>query len=100
VFYLSWGGDGLLRVFPILIDFCRFGFILIFIKFVGGFLVSLICIRQTDLKSLIYYSSVAHIGIVIGGVMTIRYWGFCGIVVFGIPYKYYKSITTHLSSQN
>jgi NADH-ubiquinone oxidoreductase chain 4 len=35
--------------------------------------VSLICIRQTDLKSLIAYSSVAHMGIVIGGIMTISY---------------------------
>jgi hypothetical protein len=37
-----------------------------------------ICIRQTDLKSLIAYSSVAHMGIVIGGIITISYWGFCG----------------------
>lgn len=34
--------------------------------------------RQTDLKSLIAYSSVAHIGIVIGGLITLNYWGFCG----------------------
>jgi NADH:ubiquinone oxidoreductase subunit 4 (subunit M) len=79
---------------------------------VGGFLVRLICIRQTDLKSLIAYSSlypqklaitsptsggrsvgivrsriqtmefsffliayssVAHIGIVIGGIITMSY---------------------------
>jgi NADH-ubiquinone oxidoreductase chain 4 len=45
---------------------------------VGGFLVRLICLRQTDLRSLIAYSSVAHMGIVIGGIMTISYWGFCG----------------------
>jgi NADH-ubiquinone oxidoreductase chain 4 len=40
--------------------------------------VSLICIRQTDLKSLIAYSSVAHISIVIGGIITMSYWGLCG----------------------
>jgi NADH:ubiquinone oxidoreductase subunit 4 (subunit M) len=45
---------------------------------VGGVLVSLICIRQTDLKSLIAYSSVAHIGVVIGGIITINYLGVCG----------------------
>lgn len=33
--------------------------------------------RQTDLKSLIAYSSVAHISMVIGGIMTISYWGAC-----------------------
>ncbi|PNF19646.1 hypothetical protein B7P43_G18129 [Cryptotermes secundus] len=43
-----------------------------------GFLVRLICMRQTDLKSLIAYSSVAHIVLVIGGIMTLRYWEVCG----------------------
>ena len=40
---------------------------------VGSLFVSSFCIRQTDLKSLIAYSSVAHISIVIGGVMTSSY---------------------------
>nr|URX53624.1 NADH dehydrogenase subunit 4 [Postelectrotermes sp. 1 AB-2022a]URX53676.1 NADH dehydrogenase subunit 4 [Postelectrotermes sp. 1 AB-2022a]URX53741.1 NADH dehydrogenase subunit 4 [Postelectrotermes sp. 1 AB-2022a] len=75
---LKLGGYGLLRVFPILVNFFKLGFIWISISLVGGFLVSLICMRQTDLKSLIAYSSVAHMGIVIGGIMTMNYWGFCG----------------------
>ena len=45
---------------------------------IGGVLVSLICLRQTDLKALIAYSSVAHMGIVLGGLITITYWGLCG----------------------
>nr|UQJ75282.1 NADH dehydrogenase subunit 4 [Proneotermes latifrons] len=75
---LKLGGYGLLRVFPILINFFSLGYIWISISLVGGFLVSLICMCQTDLKSLIAYSSVAHMGIVIGGIMTMSYWGFCG----------------------
>nr|URX52963.1 NADH dehydrogenase subunit 4 [Glyptotermes sp. 7 AB-2022a] len=75
---LKLGGYGLLRVFPILVKFFSFGFIWISISLVGGFLVSLICMRQTDLKSLIAYSSVAHMGIVIGGIMTMSYWGIYG----------------------
>nr|URX53171.1 NADH dehydrogenase subunit 4 [Incisitermes rhyzophorae] len=75
---LKLGGYGLLRVFPILTSFFSFGVGWISISLVGGFLVSLICMRQTDLKSLIAYSSVAHMGIVIGGIMTMSYWGFCG----------------------
>nr|URX54144.1 NADH dehydrogenase subunit 4 [Glyptotermes sp. 15 AB-2022a]URX54157.1 NADH dehydrogenase subunit 4 [Glyptotermes sp. 15 AB-2022a]URX54196.1 NADH dehydrogenase subunit 4 [Glyptotermes sp. 15 AB-2022a] len=75
---LKLGGYGLLRVSPILVNFFSFGYIWISISLVGGFLVSLICMRQTDLKSLIAYSSVAHMGIVIGGIMTMNYWGFCG----------------------
>ena len=37
-----------------------------------------ICIRQNDLKNLIVYSSVAHRGIVIGGLIPLIYWGYCG----------------------
>nr|URX54456.1 NADH dehydrogenase subunit 4 [Procryptotermes speiseri] len=75
---LKLGGYGLLRVFPLLIKFLNFGVAWISVSLVGGFLVSLICMRQTDLKSLIAYSSVAHMGIVIGGIMTLSYWGVCG----------------------
>jgi len=38
-------------------------------------LVSLICIRQIDLKSLVAYSSVAHIRLVIGGLILMTSWG-------------------------
>lgn len=37
---------------------------------VGGVVVSLICLRQTDIKALIAYSSVAHIGLVLCGLMV------------------------------
>nr|YP_009229604.1 NADH dehydrogenase subunit 4 [Pteronarcella badia]ALT66161.1 NADH dehydrogenase subunit 4 [Pteronarcella badia] len=76
---LKLGGYGLLRVFKILlISGLAFNFVWVGISLVGGVLVSLICLRQTDLKALIAYSSVAHMGIVLGGLMTLTYWGFCG----------------------
>lgn len=76
---LKLGGYGLLRVFKILaLSGLRFNFIWVGISLVGGVLVSLMCLRQTDLKALIAYSSVAHMRIVLGGLMTITYWGFCG----------------------
>nr|YP_009630608.1 NADH dehydrogenase subunit 4 [Neonemura barrosi]QBR55128.1 NADH dehydrogenase subunit 4 [Neonemura barrosi] len=76
---LKLGGYGLLRIFKILLlAGLTFNFIWVGISLVGGVLVSLICLRQTDLKALIAYSSVAHMGIVLGGLMTLTYWGFCG----------------------
>nr|QHD47869.1 NADH dehydrogenase subunit 4 [Peltoperlopsis cebuano] len=76
---LKLGGYGLLRMFKILTSLGLVNnFIWIGISLVGGFLVSLVCLRQTDLKALIAYSSVAHMGIVLGGLMTMTYWGFCG----------------------
>lgn len=76
---LKLGGYGLLRVFPFLqLLGLKFNFIWIRIRLVGGVLVSLICLRQTDLKALIAYSSVAHMGIVLAGLITMTYIGLCG----------------------
>lgn len=76
---LKLGGYGLLRVFSLLqIIGIKFNYIWIRISLIGGVLVSLICLRQIDLKALIAYSSVAHIGIVLSGLLTITYWGLRG----------------------
>nr|AQP29992.1 NADH dehydrogenase subunit 4 [Microcerotermes sp. H TB-2017] len=75
---LKLGGYGLLRVFPVLFSFgFSFGVVWVSLSLVGGLFVSLFCMRQTDLKSLIAYSSVAHMSMVIGGIMTLNYWGVC-----------------------
>lgn len=76
---LKLGGYGLLRVFSFLQRLgLKFNFIWISIRLVGGVLVRLICLCQTDLKALIAYSSVAHMGIVLAGLITITYIGLCG----------------------
>nr|ARO47914.1 NADH dehydrogenase subunit 4 [Osmylidae sp. EMHAU-20151229-16] len=76
---LKLGGYGLLRVFNLIsLIGLKLNFIWVSISLVGGFLVSLICLRQIDLKSLIAYSSVAHMGIVLAGLMTLSIWGMTG----------------------
>nr|YP_006575877.1 NADH dehydrogenase subunit 4 [Calosoma sp. BYU-CO241]ACZ58526.1 NADH dehydrogenase subunit 4 [Calosoma sp. BYU-CO241] len=76
---LKLGGYGLLRVLSMFIMIgMSLSILFESISWVGGFLVSLICLRQTDLKLLIAYSSVAHMGMVLGGIMTFNNWGFCG----------------------
>nr|YP_010261367.1 NADH dehydrogenase subunit 4 [Homoneura interstincta]UIB40274.1 NADH dehydrogenase subunit 4 [Homoneura interstincta] len=76
---LKLGGYGLLRVCSFLqLIGLKLNFIWISISLVGGVLISLVCLRQTDLKALIAYSSVAHMGIVLSGLMTMSYWGLCG----------------------
>nr|YP_010570210.1 NADH dehydrogenase subunit 4 [Anabropsis guangxiensis]UZF98267.1 NADH dehydrogenase subunit 4 [Anabropsis guangxiensis] len=75
---LKLGGYGLLRVYKLLMmSGLKYNFVWVGISLVGGVLVSLVCLRQTDLKALIAYSSVAHMGIALAGVMTLSYWGFC-----------------------
>nr|YP_009441768.1 NADH dehydrogenase subunit 4 [Dryops ernesti]AOY39313.1 NADH dehydrogenase subunit 4 [Dryops ernesti] len=76
---LKLGGYGLLRVMSLFVEIgMKINFVFISISMLGGFFVSLICLRQSDMKSLIAYSSVAHMGMVLSGIMTLNYWGFCG----------------------
>nr|UPX88715.1 NADH dehydrogenase subunit 4 [Aphodius pedellus] len=79
---LKLGGYGLMRLMKIfLMVGMQINFIFISISLVGGVFVSLICLRQSDIKSLIAYSSVAHMGLVLSGILTLSYWGSCGALV-------------------
>jgi len=84
---LKLGGYGILRVISIFINIgLKFNFVFILIRIIGGILVSLICLRQRDIKSLIAYSSVAHIGLVLGGIITLNYWGITGSLIIIIAH--------------
>lgn len=73
---LKLGGYGLYRIFPILIGLSlNINIFWVIFRLVGGVLVSLICLRQIDLKSLVAYSSVAHISLVIAGLIVLMRWG-------------------------
>nr|ARH53865.1 NADH dehydrogenase subunit 4 [Epuraea guttata] len=79
---LKLGGYGLCRMMVMFIEVgMKLNLIFIIISLFGGFLVSLICIRQSDMKSLIAYSSVAHMGLVLSGIMTLNNWGMSGSLV-------------------
>nr|AWB99338.1 NADH dehydrogenase subunit 4 [Anopheles peryassui] len=76
---LKLGGYGLLRMFSLLqISGVKYNYWWISVSLIGGVLISLVCLRQTDLKALIAYSSVAHMGIVLSGLLTMTYWGLTG----------------------
>nr|YP_001798462.1 NADH dehydrogenase subunit 4 [Trigoniophthalmus alternatus]ABS57560.1 NADH dehydrogenase subunit 4 [Trigoniophthalmus alternatus] len=82
---LKLGGYGLLRVLPFMNKLASFlNIVWIIISLFGGVVVSLVCLRQSDLKSLIAYSSVAHMGLVLSGLMTMNYWGLDGCMILMI----------------
>uniref|UniRef100_UPI0030FEC7E3 NADH dehydrogenase subunit 4 n=1 Tax=Carterocephalus argyrostigma TaxID=1663110 RepID=UPI0030FEC7E3 len=82
---LKLGGYGLLRVLILIQKISlKLNFIWIIISLVGGFYISLKCLCQVDMKSLIAYSSVSHMSLVIGGIMTLNYWGYLGSYVLMI----------------
>nr|QFQ01339.1 NADH dehydrogenase subunit 4 [Nematocarcinus gracilis] len=78
---LKLGGYGLIRVLSLFSlvnkDFLWFW---VSVGVVGGVIVSFMCLRQTDIKALIAYSSVAHMGLVLCGVMLFSWWGLGGAV--------------------
>nr|YP_009935565.1 NADH dehydrogenase subunit 4 [Omosita colon]QNS37170.1 NADH dehydrogenase subunit 4 [Omosita colon]QVG61294.1 NADH dehydrogenase subunit 4 [Omosita colon] len=79
---LKLGGYGLCRLMVMFVEIgMKLNLVFITISLMGGFFVSLICLRQSDIKSLIAYSSVAHMGIVLSGIMTMNYWGMWGALV-------------------
>nr|UYO78903.1 NADH dehydrogenase subunit 4 [Pygoluciola sp. 2 XHF-2022a] len=84
---LKLGGYGFLRFMKIFIEIgLKFNYIFISISLIGGFFISLICLRQMDIKSLIAYSSVSHMGLVLSGLMTLNIWGFYGAFLMMIAH--------------
>lgn len=75
---LKLGGYGLIRFSQWgWGSFLRFSGLFIRISLVGGVFICLVCLRQVDLKSLIAYSSVVHIGVVVCGLFSgyVLGWG-------------------------
>nr|UJG45522.1 NADH dehydrogenase subunit 4 [Diplonevra concinna] len=84
---LKLGGYGLMRTL-ILVQMMgmELNYLFISISLIGGVIISLMCLRQIDVKMLIAYSSVAHMGIVISGLLTMMYWGYYGSYVLMIAH--------------
>lgn len=79
---LKLGGYGIWRVLRwikfIVIDKM---YLFMVIGLLGGVLVSFICFIQVDIKALVAYSSVVHIGILLSGIRTIILIGFDGALM-------------------
>nr|YP_010952588.1 NADH dehydrogenase subunit 4 [Acherontia styx]WMQ52934.1 NADH dehydrogenase subunit 4 [Acherontia styx] len=82
---LKLGGYGLLRVLVFLQEInLKLNYLWLIVSLLGGFYVSLKCFCQVDIKSLIAYSSVSHMSIVISGIMIMNYWGYFGSYIMMI----------------
>lgn len=68
---LKLGGYGLFRVFCLFNFYGLFFFDFLIVFFLwGGVITRLICLRQVDLKRLVAYSSIGHMGIMVSGLFT------------------------------
>nr|QXU60043.1 NADH dehydrogenase subunit 4 [Dactylortyx thoracicus] len=66
----------------------------------GALMTSSICLRQTDLKSLIAYSSVSHMGLVIAASMIQTHWSFYGAMILMISHGLTSSLLFCLANTN
>ena len=68
---LKLGGYGLARII-IIFNYINKTLInpIISVAIVGGVITSIICLRQSDIKSLIAYSSVGHMGLIVAGILS------------------------------
>nr|WAR64290.1 NADH dehydrogenase subunit 4 [Zu cristatus] len=98
---LKLGGYGMIRMMVILEPLSK-NLIYPFIIFAlwGVVMTGSICLRQTDLKSLIAYSSVGHMGLVAAGILIQTPWGLAGAIILMIAHGLTSSALFCLANTN
>nr|YP_002640586.1 NADH dehydrogenase subunit 4 [Coturnicops exquisitus]BAH24096.1 NADH dehydrogenase subunit 4 [Coturnicops exquisitus] len=66
----------------------------------GALMTSSICLRQTDLKALIAYSSVSHMGLVVAATTIQTQWSFSGAMILMISHGLTSSMLFCLANTN
>nr|YP_010173802.1 NADH dehydrogenase subunit 4 [Gymnodraco acuticeps]APU88619.1 NADH dehydrogenase subunit 4 [Gymnodraco acuticeps]QSJ54445.1 NADH dehydrogenase subunit 4 [Gymnodraco acuticeps] len=98
---LKLGGYGMMRMMEVLAPLTKemlYPFIVLALW--GIVMAGSICLRQTDLKSLIAYSSVSHMGLVVAGILVQTSWGFAGALILMIAHGLTSSALFCLANTN
>nr|YP_003406751.1 NADH dehydrogenase subunit 4 [Larimichthys polyactis]YP_003734468.1 NADH dehydrogenase subunit 4 [Collichthys niveatus]ACL93171.1 NADH dehydrogenase subunit 4 [Larimichthys polyactis]ADD21342.1 NADH dehydrogenase subunit 4 [Larimichthys polyactis]ADI24734.1 NADH dehydrogenase subunit 4 [Collichthys niveatus] len=98
---LKLGGYGMMRILPMLEPLTKeLSYPFIIFALWGVIMTGSICLRQTDLKSLIAYSSVGHMGLVVGGILIQTPWGLTGALILMIAHGLTSSALFCLANTN
>nr|YP_010000790.1 NADH dehydrogenase subunit 4 [Cnemophilus loriae]QOD96702.1 NADH dehydrogenase subunit 4 [Cnemophilus loriae] len=98
---LKLGGYGIMRI-TVLVDpsSSNLHYPFITLALWGALMTSAICLRQMDLKSLIAYSSVSHMGLVVAATMIQTQWAFSGAMIMMIAHGLTSSMLFCLANTN
>nr|YP_010234394.1 NADH dehydrogenase subunit 4 [Acanthodactylus boskianus]QTA72547.1 NADH dehydrogenase subunit 4 [Acanthodactylus boskianus] len=98
---LKLGGYGLIRISTTLYPHPQALLYPLMVLAIWGILMtSSICLRQTDLKALIAYSSVSHMGLVAASILTQTPWGLSGAMILMIAHGLTSSALFSLANTN
>nr|YP_007890903.1 NADH dehydrogenase subunit 4 [Cephalopholis boenak]AGI48844.1 NADH dehydrogenase subunit 4 [Cephalopholis boenak] len=98
---LKLGGYGMMRMLIMLEPLTKeLSYPFLIFALWGVIMTGSICLRQTDLKSLIAYSSVSHMGLVVGGILIQTPWGFTGALILMIAHGLTSSALFCLANTN
>nr|YP_009236609.1 NADH dehydrogenase subunit 4 [Trimeresurus sichuanensis]AMJ16545.1 NADH dehydrogenase subunit 4 [Trimeresurus sichuanensis] len=89
---LKLGGYGIIRMMQILPTTKTDAFLpFLVLALWGAILANLTCLQQTDLKSLIAYSSISHMGLVVAAIIIQTPWGLSGAMALMIAHGFTSS---------
>nr|YP_009116598.1 NADH dehydrogenase subunit 4 [Polydactylus plebeius]BAQ20925.1 NADH dehydrogenase subunit 4 [Polydactylus plebeius] len=99
---LKLGGYGMIRMIMLLAEPLdkELSYPFIILALWGIIMTGSICLRQTDLKSLIAYSSVSHMGLVAAGILIQTPWGLTGAIILMIAHGLTSSALFCLANTN
>nr|YP_009266346.1 NADH dehydrogenase subunit 4 [Amphiprion sebae]BAV14460.1 NADH dehydrogenase subunit 4 [Amphiprion sebae] len=98
---LKLGGYGMMRMMIVLEPLTKeLSYPFIIFALWGVIMTGSICLRQTDLKSLIAYYSVSHMGLVAAGILIQTPWGFTGAMILMIAHGITSSALFCLANTN
>nr|WNH22813.1 NADH dehydrogenase subunit 4 [Uroconger syringinus] len=98
---LKLGGYGMMRMMSMLSPMTKeMAYPFIALALWGIIMTGSTCLRQTDLKAMIAYSSVSHMGLVAAGILIQTPWAFTGAIILMIAHGLISSAMFCLANTN